>query len=210
MQQHLVTSNSSVKPMHLRMHPITIGFGMFLVSAFVLISLLPCVSWWQLKWYEPWDTYEHGWPVTYMVREKEIDADMSGFHHDPWPFWGDPPLLEFFPAWLAFDIVVALCLIVLTSLSIESWLRVRQVRLRFSLRSLLAIMGLACVLCALSRLMIRDSADCVKAALYALILFPGIVVFLAICLSGVFLTKSILTFLRRPKNGTRKGDILLF
>lgn len=202
MRQNFVTSNSSLKPIRPRLHPITIGAGILLGSALVLINLYFCLPWWHLKCYMPWDRYEHGWPITYMVRDLDKNADMAGLCYNPWPFFDDPPLREFSPVWLAFDVVIALFLIVLTSLWIESWLRVRQVRLRFSLRSLLGIIGLVSVFCALlGHMVVRYSLDRVDVANCAFGFCPGIVVFLAVCLSAVFVTRSILRFFMRPKNG---------
>ena len=73
-----------------------------------------------------WDQYEHGWPFTYMSRELIRDGDMGGLVYRPWPFFDDPPLRQFFPMWLAVDIVVALCLLALTSRAVESWFGVNR------------------------------------------------------------------------------------
>jgi len=85
-----------------------------------------------------------------MHRDFEIvDADMGGMYHEPWPFFGNPPLREFHPFRLVADIVIALTLIVAAGYFINSRLVRYEWRFRFSVRLLLAITALAGVSVAL-------------------------------------------------------------
>ena len=144
--------------MLLRLHAVTIGFVILLCGALAFVNLNPRLQWWHLSWYCSWDQYEHGWPFTYMSRERNRDGDMGGLAYGPWPFFDDPPLRQFSPMWLVVDIVVALCLLALTSRAVESWFGVRQVRPQFRLASLLQVIAFACVLLALIRVRKATSA----------------------------------------------------
>jgi len=189
----------------LRLHSVTIGFVILVSGALTLVNLQPRLPWWHLRWYTSWDQYEHGWPFTYMSREQIRDGDMGGLIYRPWPFFDDPPLRQFFPMWLAVDLVVALCLLALTSRAIESWFAVRQVRPQFRLVSLLQVMTFACVLLALIHVMEGDIGWNGPAFL-ALALVPNALVFISACLSSVFLVKVTRAFIVRLCNGRNPAE----
>ena len=191
--------------MPLRLHPVTIGFVILLCGALAFVNLNPRLQWWHLSWYCSWDPYEHGWPFTYMSRERNRDGDMGGLAYGPWPFFDDPPLRQFSPMWLVVDLVVALCLLALTSRAVESWFGVRQVRLQFRLASLLKVIALACVLLALIRVL-EGYIGWTDLAGIALGLAPNALVFISACLSSVFLVKLTRAFIVRLCNGKNPAE----
>ena len=191
--------------MPLRLHPVTIGFVILVSGVLTLVNLHPGLPWWHLRWSMSWDQYEHGWPFTYMSRELIRDGDMGGLMYRPWPFFDDPPLRQFFPMWLAVDIVVALCLLALTSRAVESWFAVRQIRAQFRLVSLLKVMTLACVLLALIHIA-EAYIDRDGLAFLALVLVPNALVFIFACLSSVFLVKVPRAFIVRLRNGKNPAE----
>lgn len=191
--------------MPLRLHPVTIGLVILVSGALALVNLNPGLPWWHLSWYCFWDQYEHGWPFTYMSRELIRDGDMGGLIYRPWPFFDDPPLRQFFPMWLAVDIVVALCLLRLTSRAVESWFGVNQTRPQFRLASWLKVMTLACVLLALIHIA-EGYIDRDGLAFLALVLVPNALVFICACLSSVFLVKLIRAFIVRLRNGKNPAE----
>jgi hypothetical protein len=127
---------------------------------------------------------------------------MAGLVYKPWPFLDNPPSRQFFPMWLAVDLVVALCLLALTSRAIESWLGVRQVRPQFRLASLLQMMTFACVLLALIRVR-EGQIGWTDIAGIALVLVPNALVFISACLSSVLFIKLTRDFLVRFRNGEK-------
>ena len=191
--------------MPLRLHPVTIGFVILVSGALTLVNLHPGLPWWHLRWSMSWDQYEHGWPFTCMSRELIRDGDMGGLVYRPWPFFDDPPLRQFFPMWLAVDIVVALCLLGLTSRAVESWFGVRQIRPQFRLASLLQVMTFACVLLALIHVMEGDIGWTDLAGI-ALVLVPNALVFIFACLSSVFLVKVTRAVIVRLCNGKNPAE----
>ena len=191
--------------MPLRLHPVTIGFVILLCGALAFVNLNPRLPWWHLSWYCSWDQYEHGWPFTYMSRDRNRDGDMGGLSYDPWPFFDDPPLRQFSRMWLFVDLVVALCLLALTSRAVESWFAVRQVRLQFRLASSLKVMALACVLFALIRVL-EGYSGWTDLAGIAFVLVPNALVFISACLSSVFLVKLTRAFIVRLCNGKNPAE----
>ena len=191
--------------MPLRLHPVTIGFVILLSGALALVNLNLGLPWWHLRWYMSWDQYEHGWPFTYMSRELIRDGDMGGLIYRPWPFFDDPPLRQFSPMWLVVDIVVALCLLGLTSRAVESWFGVRQIRAQFRLVSLLQVMAFACVLLALIRVL-EGYIGWTDLAGIAFGLAPNALVFISACLSSVLLVKLTRAFIVRLRNGKNPAE----
>jgi hypothetical protein len=130
---------------------------------------------------------------------------MGGLIYRPWPFFDDPPLRQFFPMWLAVDIVVALCLLGLTSRAVESWFGVRQIRPQFRLASLLQVMAFACVLLGLIRVL-EGYIGWTDLAGIAFVLVPNALVFISACLSSVLLVKLTRAFIVRLCNGKNPAE----
>jgi hypothetical protein len=140
-----------------------------------------------------------------MSRELIRDGDMGGLIYRPWPFFDDPPLRQFSPMWLVVDIVVAFCLLGLTSRAVESWFGVNQIRPQFRLASSLKVMTLACVLLALIHIA-KVYIDRDGLAFLAFVLVPNALVFISACLSSVLLVKLTRAFIVRLRNGKNPAE----
>jgi hypothetical protein len=79
----------------------------------------------------------HGWPLTYMVREDQMDGDFT-IYYGPWPFF-DPPIRIFRSQYLGINILVCLALQLSAALAVEHFVRTYG-RARFGIRSLFAVM----------------------------------------------------------------------
>ena len=130
---------------------------------------------------------------------------MGGLVYGPWPFFDDPPVRQFSPMWLVADLVVAFCLLGLTSRALESWFGARQIRPQFRLASLLKVMALACVLLALIRVL-EGYIGWTDLARIAFVLVPNALVFISACLSSVLLIKLTRAFIVRLCNGKNPAE----
>lgn len=117
--------------------------------ALAVINLLPRLPWWRGREALS-DPTAHGWPFTYMLRAARMRGSDFHIYYAPWP-QGNPPLVEFRPAWLILNVLLGSGLAVLATIAIARWLRTRRNWLRFSLRTLMICVSLLCAYLAMFR-----------------------------------------------------------
>ncbi len=130
-----------------RLHPLSLGFALLLLGSLSLVNLNPRVRLGYIGYIviKEDDEFAHGWPLVYMRRDWRVaNADMGGLFHGPWPFSEYPgPVRHFRIDCLIYDIVAAVLLTGVTVMCLELSLRVRDVQLRFGLKTLLTITAAA-------------------------------------------------------------------
>jgi hypothetical protein len=166
-------------------HPITWISVLVVAMGFVLVNLQPLPGWWSMHSGWAGDSYDHGWPYTYMCRDRFRDADTGrGPPHWPWPFFDTPPMIRFDPLRLALDAIIDLALVVLTGLAVERYLRARTVPRRYTIRLLLSLTTVVCICSALAR-RLEARREFNEFYYIMLFVFPNCVVFLSLCCSAV-------------------------
>lgn len=153
--------------------------GVVVFSSFAMANLNACLPFLQLK-RNFGQEYSHGWPFTYMTRELENSAGtMGGVIHAPWPYFDNPPLIDFYPALLMVNVVFAIGVAALTMWCLERNVGKTLPSVKFSLWQV--AMGVT-YLCLLLLPVVRDIAYVVL-SLAAFLIAAGSTVYVVYALS---------------------------